>query len=50
MDPGAGLLQVTVDGPASEIVYAKVNNAPKTLREYRDENLAYTTLFDPFDD
>ena len=50
VDPGAGLLQVTFDGPVSEIVYAKVNYAPKILREYQDEDLVYTKLFDPFDD
>jgi hypothetical protein len=50
VDPGAGLLQVTFDGPVSEIVYAKVNCAPKILREYQDEDLLYTKLFDPFDD
>ena len=50
VDPGAGLLQVTFDGPVSETVWAKVNYVPKILREYQDDDLVYTTLFDPFDD
>ncbi len=50
MNPGAGLLEVTFDGPVTEIVYAKINYVPKILREYQDDDLVYTTLFDPFDD
>lgn len=50
VNPGAGLLEVTFDGPVTEIVYAKINYVPKILREYQDDDLVYTTLFDPFDD
>ena len=45
---GANLTKANLSG--AEIVYDKVNYAPKILREYQDEDLVYTKLFDPFDD
>lgn len=45
---GANLTKANLNG--AEIVYAKVNYAPKILREYHDGDLVYTKLFDPFDD
>lgn len=45
---GANLTKANLNG--AEIVHDKVIYAPKILREYQDEDLVYTKLFDPFDD
>ena len=50
INPAAGTMQVTFNGPVTDTIWSLVGLTPLILKEYQNEDLVYTNILNVYDD